>query len=110
METARIMLVLPRGIRGAGDKLAMAVFRLASQGYRRFELHVYTDMEKPMYIEEIREFIQNNIAYSLAVYSHGLDEATGVDGYEAVVAPRSFIEKHCSGRGSVLVIELDGEG
>jgi hypothetical protein len=68
----KIVLVL-----GKGDGIPLRVLSLMGQearrGFRNFELHVFTDRERPDYMEVVREIILNNIAYGLRVWYHGSD-------------------------------------
>ncbi|ADI32041.1 hypothetical protein [Staphylothermus hellenicus] len=48
--------------------------RLANKhNKRRFTLHIVTDKPRPLYIENIRSLIQNNIVYSLTIRYHNLN-------------------------------------
>ncbi|WP_244372411.1 hypothetical protein [Staphylothermus marinus] len=48
--------------------------RLANKyNKRRFTLHVVSDKPRPLYIENIRSLIQNNIVYSLTIRYHNLN-------------------------------------
>jgi hypothetical protein len=68
----KIVLVL-----GKGDGIPLRVLSIMGQearrGFRDFELHVFTDRDRPDYMEVVREIILNNIAYGLRVWYHGRD-------------------------------------
>jgi len=44
----------------------------ASLGFRMFIIHVFTDVEKPLYLENMRDIIFNNITYTLILKHHKL--------------------------------------
>jgi len=44
-----------------------------STGKRRFTLHIVSIKPKPLYIEELRQFIQNNIVYTVVIRYYGCD-------------------------------------
>jgi hypothetical protein len=66
----RIVLILGRGD-GIPLRVLKAMGEEARRGYRDFELHVFTSMGRPDYMEDVRDIILNNIAYGLRVWYHG---------------------------------------
>lgn len=51
-------------------QLAKLAYR---HGTRRFTLHVVSIKPRPLYLEDLRNFIQNNIVYSLVIRYHDLN-------------------------------------
>lgn len=44
----------------------------ASLGFKRFIIHVFTNVEKPLYLKNMRNIVFNNIAYTLILKHHKL--------------------------------------
>ncbi len=44
-----------------------------STGKKRFTLHIVSIKPRPLYIEELRLLLQNNIAYTIVIRYHGHD-------------------------------------
>lgn len=62
----------------SGDRLSQAVSRLIRELWvkmrkNKFNIIVYTDVEKPLYIEHFRSFIQSNIANSVLIWWNPLE-------------------------------------
>lgn len=69
-KSFHIILIAKNGIdhRRVLDKISTC----ASLGFRRFIIHVFTNVEKPLYLEGMRNIIFNNIAYTLILKHHKL--------------------------------------
>lgn len=54
------------------SKVMEEIVRISSRGYRKFTIHVVSNIESPLYLKKLRGLIQNNIAYTITIrhYSH----------------------------------------
>lgn len=62
----------------SGDRVGQAVSRLVKDLWvktrkNRFSIVVYTDVDRPLYIEHFRSFIQSNIANSITIWWRPLE-------------------------------------
>ncbi len=65
-----IVLVFSSGA-SVSKKLLKDIYMLGSKGYRLFNIYVVSPRGRPEYIEFLRDFIQNNIVYSINIYYIG---------------------------------------
>lgn len=60
---------------GKRDRVADAVSKIMfSNKPRRIVIHVFTEREKPFYLEDFIKIIQTNIIYTLSFRYHGLNK------------------------------------
>lgn len=92
MEDSVFVLVAYR--RESGDRVGQALSNLIKDLWMktrrsRFSIIIYTDVEKPSYMEHLRSFIQSNLANSLSVWWRPLDKI--VKDLEETSVPKSKI-------------------
>lgn len=66
-----MILVYDNNSDNVSIKALAKLYEVSAKGYRRFVVHIVSPMGKPYYVEKLRDFIVNNIAYTLTIRYHG---------------------------------------
>jgi hypothetical protein len=94
-----------------GVTLYTIMSRLAQRyGRRRFTIHVFTTKPRPIYIEDLREMLLNNIAYTIVLRYHdyNLEEAGKL--VEKLVSDKKIVYGVVEGDQAELVSLLKNKG
>ncbi len=76
LEEDNIHLIVGLGEKGRDTSIASyaTMSRLSAEKHkRRFTIHVVTMKPSPLYMEDLRELLQSNIAYTITVRYHDFD-------------------------------------
>ncbi len=94
-----------------GVALYTVMSRLAQKyNRRRFTIHVFTTKPRPIYIEDLREMLLNNIAYTIVLRYHDYNFEEAEKLVEELVRDKKIVYGIVEGDQAELVSLLKNKG